>query len=108
MKIRRIGVSLIFGSFVFALVGVSCEATAQVGKKGFEKQCAICHPEGGNIINPGKPLKKSSLAANGITSEKDIVNIIRQPGPGMTSFSTNVLSDSEAREIAHYILKTFH
>jgi cytochrome c6 len=108
MKILRTGVLAMLVSFVCALVGVSCAATAQVGKKGFEKHCAVCHPEGGNVINPAKTLKKSSLAANGITSVKDIVGIMRHPGPGMTSFGTNVIPDSEAREIAGYILKTFN
>lgn len=107
MKILRFGVLLTIVSFVCAMVGVSCAATAQVGKKGFEKHCAVCHPEGGNIINPAKTLKKSSLVANGVTSGKDIVRIMRNPGPGMTSFAKNVIPDSEAREIADYILKTF-
>jgi cytochrome c6 len=107
MKILRYGVMVTICSFVCALVGVSCAATSQVGKKGFEKNCAICHPEGSNIINPAKTLKKSSMVGNGITSGKDIVRIMRHPGPGMTSFGTNVIPDSEAKEIANYILKTF-
>ncbi len=107
MKILRFGVSLTIFSFVCATAGVSCATTAQVGKKGFEKYCAVCHPEGSNIINPAKTLKKASLVGNGITSGKDIVRIMRHPGPGMTSFGTNVIPDSEAKEIADYILKTF-
>lgn len=107
MKILRFGVLLTSFSFVCAMGGVSCAATAQVGKMGFEKHCAICHPDGSNIINPAKTLKKSSLVGNGITSGKDIVKIMRHPGPGMTSFGTNVIPGSEAREIANYILKTF-
>jgi len=108
MKVLRIGVSAMFVSFVCALVGVSCAATAQEGKKGFEKHCAVCHPAGGNIINPAKTLKKSILAANGVTSEKDIVRVMRNPGPGMTSFGPKLIPDSEAREIAEYILKKFN
>jgi cytochrome c6 len=107
MKILGFGVLLTIVSFVCAMVGVSCAATAKMGKMGFEKYCAVCHPEGSNIINPAKTLNKSSLAGNGITSRKDIVRIMRHPGPGMTSFGTNVIPDSEAKEIADYILKTF-
>lgn len=107
MKILRFGVMLAVVSFVCAMAGVSGAATSPMGKKGFENNCAICHPEGSNIINPAKTLKKSSLTDNGITSRKDIVRIMRHPGPGMTSFGTNVIPDAEAKEIADYILKTF-
>lgn len=83
-------------------------AEAKVDAKAkFNQHCAACHPKGGNIINPKKTLSKSSLAANGVKSEKDIVAKMRNPGPGMTKFDAKAVPDAEAKAIAKYILATF-
>ena len=76
-------------------------------KKEFEKHCAPCHKDGGNIVNPAKTLKKADLTKNGFKSAKDIVKNMRNPGPGMTKFDEKTISDKEAKAIADYILKTF-
>ena len=76
-------------------------------KAKFEQHCASCHPKGGNIVNAQKPLGKSSLAAHGIKSEKDIVGKMRNPGPGMNKFDAKTVPDKEATAIAGYILTTF-
>lgn len=84
--------------------------TARAGNGGaalFQQHCAVCHPGGKNIINPEKPLDRKALTANGITTPEDIVALTRNPGPGMTPFSPQVLPDKEARQIAEYILATF-
>jgi cytochrome c6 len=77
------------------------------GKKEFEKHCAVCHPKGGNIINPKKPLSAKSLKANKVTGVKNIVATMRKPGPGMTTFDVKTISDKQAQAIAEYIIKTF-
>jgi cytochrome c6 len=77
------------------------------GAKEFKEHCAVCHPDGGNIVNPKKTLKKASLAANGIKDWKAVVKNMRNPGPGMTKFDAKSISDKEARAIAEYILKTY-
>lgn len=77
------------------------------GKKEFEKHCAVCHPNGGNTINAKKPLNSKSLKANGVKSAKDIIALMRNPGPGMTKFDLKTISNPEAKAIAEYILKTF-
>ncbi len=88
--------------------------TAQADMKGkldakaeFEKHCASCHPNGGNIVNPSKTIGKMALAANGIKGAKDIMAKMRNPGAGMTKFEKKDISDKEAKAIAEYILKTF-
>ncbi|MBT0666498.1 c-type cytochrome [Geobacter pelophilus] len=78
------------------------------GKKEFEKHCAVCHPNGGNIINAQKPLARESLKANGVKNAKDIIGKMRKPGPGMTKFDVKTISNKEAKAIAEYILKTFN
>jgi cytochrome c6 len=77
------------------------------GKKEFEEHCAVCHPNGGNIMNPAKSLGKKELAASGVKGAKGIIAKMRKPGPGMTAFDKKVVSDKEAKAIAEYILKTF-
>jgi cytochrome c6 len=83
------------------------ETVQSPGEALFMQHCAVCHPNGGNIINPEKPLGRSSLERNGITSPADIVAIMRHPGPGMMIFDQNVISDQDAEKIAEYILRTF-
>jgi len=77
------------------------------GKHEFQEHCAACHPGGKNIVTPAKSLGKPVLAANGIKTEADIVAKMRNPGPGMTKFTPQAVSDAEAKAIAQYILKTF-
>ncbi len=77
------------------------------GKKEFEAHCAACHKDGGNIINPAKTLKRSDREANGVKSAKDIMKLMRNPGPGMTKFDKKTIPDNEAKAIADYVIKTF-
>jgi cytochrome c6 len=77
------------------------------GAKEFKEHCAVCHPDGKNIVNAKKTLSKSDREANGIKTAKDIVKNMRKPGPGMTPFDEKAISDKEAMAIAEYILKTF-
>lgn len=88
-------------------LATSVFAAAPNGKAGFEANCASCHPDGGNIINQSKNLRKLTLKANGIKTAKDIVKTMRKPGPGMTRFDKRTLPDKDAKAIADYILKTF-
>lgn len=86
------------------------------GEALFVRHCSSCHPEGGNIMNPKKTLKKSDLDGSNITSVEAIVKIIRSGGPapkhpqawsGMKKFDEKELPERDALKIADYILKTF-
>jgi cytochrome c6 len=99
-----------------ALVSVSAPAAEKSEKYGskkisgeaeFKEHCAVCHPDGGNVITAEKTLQKKDLDANGIKKSVDIIKKMRNPGPGMTKFDKKMVSDKEARAIADYILKTF-
>ncbi len=83
------------------------KATKNPGEAEFKEHCALCHPDGGNIVNPKKTLLKKDREANNIRTEADIIRTMRKPGPGMTTFDEKTLSDHEAKEIAKYILKAF-
>jgi cytochrome c6 len=83
------------------------KASNDAGAKEFKEHCAICHPDGGNIINPRKTLRKGDREANNVRTEADIIKIMRNPGPGMNAFDQKTISDAKAKDIATYILKTF-
>lgn len=83
------------------------KASKDTGEAEFKEHCAICHPDGGNVVNPKKTLHKADREANNIRSEADIAKLIRKPGPGMTTFDEKTISDKQAREVAKYIFKTF-
>ena len=81
------------------------EAAEKTGEQLFKEHCSMCHPEGGNIVNPKKTLLKKDLEINNIKTAEDVVKIVRKPGPGMTTFDVKSLSDKDARMIADYIFK---
>jgi cytochrome c6 len=96
------------------LVIVFCHAVsaevalnASQGEQAFIKNCAVCHLNGGNVINTAKSLHKKDLAKSGIDRPADIVGNMRNPGPAMPRFDDKAISDKTARAIAEYILKTF-
>jgi cytochrome c6 len=80
---------------------------ASTGEQAFERNCALCHRDGGNLINPAKTLHGKDLRENGITKPADIVAKMRNPGPGMTTFDRKTIPDKEAKAIGDYVLKAF-
>ncbi|MEI8354869.1 MAG: c-type cytochrome [Deltaproteobacteria bacterium] len=97
---------LLFAATSISAAG-SLEGKGPIGELEFKEYCAGCHPNGGNRRNPKKPLGKKSLEGGDIKTVQGIVAKIRNPGPGMTRFDKEAISDKEATEIAEYILKTF-
>jgi len=93
------------GTAVLALA--SSTAIAASGEALFNQHCAVCHPDGGNIVNKARTLHKNDLNQNGIKDWKGVVKNIRKPGPGMTAFDAKTISDKDAKAIAEYVLKTF-
>jgi len=95
--------------FSFAAAGLAKEETkATSGEELFAKHCAECHPKGRNITNPMKTLHKKDRDANNVKTARDIVNKMRNPGPGMPQFDKTTISDKDAKKIAEYIIKTFN
>ncbi len=92
---------------VLATFSVAEMKDAETGEELFREHCALCHPDGNNIIYPSKSLRKADLLANKITTISDIVKQMRHPGEGMVAWSETRLPDSDALKIADYIMKTF-
>jgi cytochrome c6 len=97
--------------FALAVLVVVTSGTAKgEGNNGealFKQHCSVCHPDGGNIVNPAKTLHKKDREANGVKTRSDIVKKMRNPGPGMTQFDEKTISEKDAGAIAGYILQTF-
>lgn len=83
------------------------EQQAKSGEALFKQHCAVCHPDGGNIVKSQYTLHKKALAAHNITKPGDIVEKMRNPGPGMTKFEVATIPDQDATAIAQYVLDTF-
>lgn len=77
------------------------------GEELYKSKCAICHPDGGNVMKKGKTLNTNDLAANKLNSAMNLVEYMRAPGPGMPKFDAKALPDKDAKQVAEYILKTF-
>ncbi|MGA7827625.1 MAG: c-type cytochrome [Geobacteraceae bacterium] len=82
--------------------------SANSGQKLFAMHCSGCHPNGSNTIHPSKTLKAAALQANMITSPEDIVDKMRNPGPGMPRFTEVMIPNNQAMKIARYVMNTFH
>jgi cytochrome c6 len=102
--------------FVAVIVSMLCSLSiaaaedntkAIPGEKLFAQHCAVCHPQGGNIVNSKKTLGKKALAANNIKTETDIIKVLRNGASGMPKFDEDAISKKDAQEITHYILNTF-
>lgn len=106
--ILSVSVVVVFVLGIGAAAFAEKPATTDPGEAKFIELCALCHPDGGNIINPQKTLHKKDRGAGNIKTEADIIKTMRKPGPGMTVFDAKTLSDKDAGEIAKYILKTFN
>ncbi len=101
--------SLIVTTCMMAVAAVPLTGFAKEGKGEalFKQHCAVCHPDGGNVVNAAKTLSKKDRDANGVKTAKDIMGKMRKPGPGMTMFDVKTISNKDAKEIAEYVMKTF-
>ena len=92
---------------IVTLAFSASSAIAATGEALFKQHCAVCHPAGGNIVNPKMTLHKKDLDRQGIKNWEGVVKYMRKPGPGMPTFDAKTLPDKDARAIAEYVLKTF-
>jgi cytochrome c6 len=77
--------------------------TAQSNNSGgdtlFQTYCAGCHPNGGNSANPAKPVAGSSK----LISLETFTGYVRRPAPAMPSFSPDLLSDTDLKQLHLYV-----
>jgi uncharacterized membrane protein len=71
----------------------------EAGEKLFAAHCASCHPGGGNVLDPSKPVTGSARLKDLDT----FVGWLRHPMPPMPAFSASTLSDESCKELLGYI-----
>lgn len=109
-KMKKILAMFIVTLTVFMFAVISFAKDAEKGKSGealFKDNCSMCHPDGGNIVNPKKTLHKADRDAHKVKAPADVVKLMRKPGSGMTTFDKKTISDADAKKIAEYIFATF-
>jgi cytochrome c6 len=118
MKVDRRAISVLVVLACLSVMPISVRVAGgeDSGEALFKEHCAVCHPNGDNVVNPKKTLHKKDLEANNIKTTEDIVKKIRNPGPfpthpqdwaGMKMFDQKTIPNENAMKIAEFILKTF-
>jgi cytochrome c6 len=79
-------------------------ATNAHGEELFSSNCAMCHPGGGNVMNPSKALKGEAFAKQ-FSKDSLIASVVRKgiPNTVMSPFPKERLSDAQLAEIIAYI-----
>jgi mono/diheme cytochrome c family protein len=75
------------------------------GNKVFdEMQCFTCHADGGNVINPSKPIKGGEFLKK-YSDDSQIADVIRRgvPGTAMPAYAGNRLTDDDLGAMIVYI-----
>ena len=101
---KTILVMLVLGVATCSFVLAAFTQDSAQGSSGnvlFNEQCAVCHPNGGNTVNPNKPLKGSPAM-----QKFDVfLTWIRKPDQPMPPFPSSKISDQKAKELYDYLLK---
>ena len=76
-------------------------ASGGTGELLFKQNCLGCHPGGGNVIKPDKPIK----GAPQLKTFEAFLAWIRSPVAPMPAYSSATISDDQAKMVYDYILK---
>ncbi len=95
----------IFISLLLAPCFAGNKADVKRGKTLFtDMQCAICHTDGGNNLNPERPLKGPKFLKR-LPDDKSLAQAIRQgvPAKGMPAFGKDKMSDQDLENVMSYV-----
>jgi cytochrome c6 len=73
------------------------------GQTLFQNHCAGCHAQGGNSLNPAKPVKGSAY----LSSVAAFTGFVRQPSGAMPAFDEGALSTAEVKQMYDYVKQAF-
>jgi len=96
------------GNLVYGSVSQQTKAAGKfhAGMEVFNNHCLSCHPKGGNVVDPAKPLLNSRKT----DKFDDFLAFIRHPQASdgkaglMPNFSPKTLSTKDARDLFQYIV----
>jgi len=70
----------------------------------FDKNCAACHKDGGNIMNPDKTLSKESLEKNGVNSVDAVKKLVSEGKAPMPAFK-GTLDGAQIDEVSAFVIE---
>lgn len=76
-------------------------ADGKAGESLFSTNCVACHAEGGNIIDPSKPVRGSAR----LKDFETFLAWIRAPKSPMTAFPPDQIPDAQVRELYRYVVE---
>ena len=87
------------GQLVYGGKAALSPAEFKTGEKIFRANCMACHPRGGNVLVPAKPILHSRKLFN----LNDFVQYVRHPESPMPVFPASKISDGELKNLYDYI-----
>ena len=84
---------------------LSGDSSVSEGENLFKQsQCSTCHVDGGNIVNPAKPIKGEAFQKK-YADDKLIADLVRKgvAGTAMPAYDKTRLSDEQLKAIISYI-----
>jgi hypothetical protein len=104
---KKIVMFLLFSLFLIGVTVVYAQNPQLTnGEKIFNNNCRVCHVNGGNVINPGMPIRGSFK----LTNLETFMTFIRNPQlpdgskGSMPSFSKSQISDDQVKDLYQYII----
>jgi uncharacterized membrane protein len=100
-----VGVGFFGGNLVYSGRIPAATGEFKVGEGVFASHCSACHPGGGNIFDPNKPI----IGSPKMNDFNTFLTFNRNPkaggksSEGMPSFPSSIFSDSDAKELYQYI-----
>ncbi len=100
-----LGTAGVMGYFGGQLVfGAPAARSHEAGRAVFARDCQGCHPQGGNIMEPGKPLKGAPQLSDFAT----FLAYLRRSSGSMPAFPADRLPDHDAEELYRYARDVLH
>ncbi len=103
MLLDVVGLGYLGGNLVYGGQRAIKTAEYKVGGAIYEKKCAACHAQGGNIIAPKLPV----IGAPQLDDEKAFIAWLRNPNKSphiMLKFPVSQISDAQAAQLRGYIV----
>lgn len=94
---------LLIATVLFSFTPPILAADLDKGAQVFGTNCASCHMNGRNMINPTKTLQKADLEKYEVASIKAIQNQVRNGKNAMPAFKGR-LNDAQIEDVAAYVL----
>ena len=88
------------GQLVYGGKTTTAPEAFKAGEKIYASNCSVCHPHGGNVIDPHKPIMHSPK----IEGLDPFLSWIRHPTAPMPAFQASKISDADVGELYAYIM----